>query len=234
MTIITKPLTWAHALSPFTRPVKYLVLHHEAGNGTLESIHAHHKANGWAGIGYHLFVTKDGKIYAGRPMNRTGAHCLNYNGISIGICFQGNFEQDRMGETQLRAGEEAVRYALGVYPNMKLVGHKELVATACPGHYFPLEHFKSVALAPSVGEGGTNNAAAAQIKEDESMTGEEIYQRLNDYLKDLPAPDWAAQELAEAKEYGITDGTSPMALIPRYQAAIMAKRAVDMAVMGKR
>ena len=34
-------------------------------------------------------------------------------------------------------------------------------------------------------------------------------------------------ELAEAVALGITDGTNPMQLIPRYQAAIMAKRAAQ-------
>lgn len=61
--------------------------------------------------------------------------------------------------------------------------------------------------------------------EDEDLTGKEIYDRLNEYLIDLPAPEWAREELQEAIEAGITDGTRPMQLIPRYQAAIMALRA---------
>lgn len=61
--------------------------------------------------------------------------------------------------------------------------------------------------------------------EDEDMTGEEIYEKLNEYLKTLPAPDWAKEELQEAIDAGITDGTRPMQMIPRYQAAIMALRA---------
>lgn len=64
-------------------------------------------------------------------------------------------------------------------------------------------------------------------KEDDSMTGEQIYEKLNDYLRELPCPDWAKAELEEAKKLGITDGTRPCELIPRYQAAIMAKRAMS-------
>ncbi|MPM04294.1 hypothetical protein SDC9_50570 [bioreactor metagenome] len=56
------------------------------------------------------------------------------------------------------------------------------------------------------------------------MTGEEIYIALNEYLSDHEAPEWAKAELQEAVDLGITDGTRPMQLIPRYQAAIMAKR----------
>ena len=63
--------------------------------------------------------------------------------------------------------------------------------------------------------------------EDDDMTGEEIYMKLNEYLLGVPAPSWAKKELDEAIKMGITDGTNPCSLIPRYQAAIMAKRAVE-------
>ncbi len=62
-------------------------------------------------------------------------------------------------------------------------------------------------------------------EEDEDMTGEDIYRKLKDYLSTQPVPAWARDELQEAVDMGITDGTRPMELIPRYQAAIMAKRA---------
>lgn len=62
---------------------------------------------------------------------------------------------------------------------------------------------------------------------DESMTGEEIYLKLKEYLMSMPAPDWAQAELSEAKALGITDGTAPCLPATRYQAAIMAKRAAQ-------
>ena len=68
-------------------------------------------------------------------------------------------------------------------------------------------------------------AVRPDFTEEDDMTGEEIYNKLNDYLRDKPAPAWAQAELAEAVALGITDGKNPMQLIPRYQAAIMAKRA---------
>ncbi|MBD5169222.1 MAG: hypothetical protein HDT20_03750 [Oscillibacter sp.] len=52
--------------------------------------------------------------------------------------------------------------------------------------------------------------------EEDIMTGEEIYNELNNYLKKPPVPAWAAKEFAEAVKMGITDGGDPMALIPRY------------------
>jgi len=70
-------------------------------------------------------------------------------------------------------------------------------------------------------------AVRPDFTEEDDMTGEEIYNKLNDYLRDKPAPAWAQAELAEAVALGITDGKNPMQLIPRYQAAIMAKRAAQ-------
>ncbi len=68
-------------------------------------------------------------------------------------------------------------------------------------------------------------AEIMSLKEDEDMTGEEIYRKLNEYLDTKPVPGWAREELQEAIDRGITDGTNPTRLIPRYQAAIMALRA---------
>ena len=44
-----------------------LIIHHRGGNGDLESIHQQHLRQGWAGIGYHYYIRKDGQIYGGRP-----------------------------------------------------------------------------------------------------------------------------------------------------------------------
>lgn len=64
------------------------------------------------------------------------------------------------------------------------------------------------------------------IIEEDDMSGEEIYNALQAYLAKQPLPEWAKAEMEEAKALGITDGRNPMQLIPRYQAAIMAKRAL--------
>ena len=53
----------------------------------------------------------------------------------------------------------------------------------------------------------------------------ELLEKAQRHAATLPAPDWARAELREAVDSGVTDGTRPMELIPRYQAAIMAKRA---------
>ena len=65
---------------------------------------------------------------------------------------------------------------------------------------------------------------------DEEMSYEKFKEYMDKYMEELakePVPDWAKAELQAAVDLGITDGTRPMQLIPRYQAAIMAKRAAE-------
>lgn len=66
-------------------------------------------------------------------------------------------------------------------------------------------------------------------EKEETMTGKEIYDKLNEYTATLEVPTWAKEELEKAKAAGITDRTNPMQLIPRYQAALMAYRVYEIA-----
>ena len=47
-------------------------------------------------------------------------------------------------------------------------------------------------------------------EEEDTMTGKEIYEALQEYTAKLPLPDWARAELEEAAAMGITDGENPM------------------------
>ena len=116
----------------------YIVLHHRAGNGDVNSIHSQHLGQGYAGIGYHFYVRKDGSVYRGRPVNTIGAHCLNYNRVSVGVCFEGNFEQEMPTKEQIKSGIDIVNYLLNLYPKAKVVRHKDLSETLCPGKNFDI------------------------------------------------------------------------------------------------
>lgn len=70
--------------------------------------------------------------------------------------------------------------------------------------------------------------AAAQATESEDiMTGEEIVKALNDYYATQTVPEAVQAEYQSAITAGITDGTNPTQLVPRWQAAIMAYRAAQ-------
>ena len=38
-------------------------------------------------IGYHFYLTRDGEIHRGRPLDKIGEHCQGHNRHSIGICY---------------------------------------------------------------------------------------------------------------------------------------------------
>ncbi len=125
-----------------------IVLHHAAAKScTVQDIHRWHIDRGWSGIGYHFFIRKNGEIWRGRPEDRVGAHTVSYNGRSVGICFEGNFQLEQMPQAQLAAGQELIAYLKSKYPIKDIKGHGELKSTACPGKSFPLEQLKSSAPA---------------------------------------------------------------------------------------
>lgn len=127
--------TWKHGLTP-RAATDGIVLHHAAGDGAPETIHAAHLANGWAGIGYHYYVRKDGTVHRGRPEWAAGAHVENENSHLLGICFEGNFEREEMGAAQFAAGRLLLADVLTRYP-VPVTPHRAWGATACPGKNFP-------------------------------------------------------------------------------------------------
>lgn len=215
MQIIEPDWAWSGPLTKRSG-TEYLILHHAAGNGSVEAIHRMHLARGWVGIGYHYYVRKDGSIYRGRPEDSVGGHTVGYNYRSIGVCFEGNFENETMSAVQLNAGRWLIADILSRYPSLKVVGHRELDATACPGKNFPLaELIEKEAEAMDV---------STFIN---SLTDEQAYfilEKAQRHAAKLPLPDWAKEEYTAAVSAGITDGEQPMRLVPRCQAAIMALR----------
>lgn len=113
--------------------VLLVVLHHRAGNGDLESIHTQHLKNGWAGIGYHFYIRKDGTVYEGRPIAYVGSHCKGNNSCSIGVCLEGDFRKEVPTPEQLKVTKEVYEMVRKTYRNIyKMVNHRDLFKTSCP------------------------------------------------------------------------------------------------------
>lgn len=117
-----------------------IVLHHTGENdidASAEQIHEWHIGNGWAGIGYHYVIRKDGTIERGRPELAIGSHAYGENSHSIGIHLSGDFMQAYPTEKQLdRCGaliaDICSRYGIPIDRD-HIVGHGELMGTSCPG-----------------------------------------------------------------------------------------------------
>lgn len=120
----------------------YIIIHHSdvSTPHTVEDIHRWHKKKGWAGIGYHYFISKDGEIYEGRPHDTVGAHALNFNKESIGVCFEGNFNKETMSETQLNASVMLLSLLSLAYDDAEICEHMQLdKEKTCPGQNFPFD-----------------------------------------------------------------------------------------------
>lgn len=122
-----------------SKVLEYIVIHHTASTRdmTVQEIHQLHLNQGenWKGIGYHFYIDKQGVIWRGRPEEMSGSHALDYNSVSIGICLSGNFEIEKPTEKQIQSVTNLVKYLRKKYGDFKLVGHRDLNATACPGQY---------------------------------------------------------------------------------------------------
>lgn len=98
----------------------------------------HMNGNGWADMGYHFLVDRDGTIYQGNPENLVGAHVARQNTGNLGIAMIGSFHQETLGEVQKQAVARLVRHLARKYNiainRTNIKGHKERLATICPGN----------------------------------------------------------------------------------------------------
>lgn len=159
MNIIDKGLSFG-SMNMNNHPAMLIVHHIEAEgpNWTIETIHNMHKIEkGWAGIGYHYYIRLDGSIYKGRPDTAIGAHCQGCNSNTLGISFEGNYDnRTEMPIEQYNAWCELKSYLVSKYGDIPVYGHREKGSSECPGKNFPLEKIKSATSQPSKGYVVTN------------------------------------------------------------------------------
>ncbi|MFC2314743.1 MAG: peptidoglycan recognition family protein [Selenomonas massiliensis] len=118
-----------------------VVIHH-TGNPTdddlsVVEINASHQARGWSCIGYHYVIRKDGTVEVGRPHWTVGAHAYGHNSHTIGVHVCGNFEIGEPTSEQIESlamllANLCTDYGLTIDRD-HIVGHRELMSTACPG-----------------------------------------------------------------------------------------------------
>ncbi|GAA0205682.1 peptidoglycan recognition protein family protein [Selenomonas dianae] len=123
------------------RVTDQIVIHH-TGNAvdddlSAAEIDASHKGQGWTCIGYHYVIRKDGTVEQGRPHWTVGAHAYGHNSHTIGIHVCGNFEEAEPTDAQIESlamllANLCTDYGLPIDRD-HIVGHRELMATACPG-----------------------------------------------------------------------------------------------------
>ena len=118
-----------------------IVIHHTGCNdidASAEQIHGWHLNNpGWAGIGYHFVIRKDGTIERGRPEWAIGSHAYGENSHTLGIHLSGDFMEARPTTDQIERCAALIADLCEDYdiPTDRdhVVGHGELMPTSCPG-----------------------------------------------------------------------------------------------------
>lgn len=110
-----------------------IVLHHSAGRGTIEDVDRIHRKRGYTCIGYHYYITRDGKMHNGRPIEYIGAHAKGHNKNTIGICLEGDFRKEKPTDRQIGLLALAVKNLMKNIPTIKTVyNHRDLCKTLCP------------------------------------------------------------------------------------------------------
>lgn len=157
-TVNGSTLRWPHT---YSKQIDLLVVHHTAvavqndarsGVEQVRAIYEYHAQNkGWGDVGYNYLIDRDGQIYEGKSggdyVVAGHAYCHNVN--TIGIVLLGNFEvekpsQDQMKGLQWLLDDLANKYNINVDANATyhgemfsspILGHGDLLSTACPGYY---------------------------------------------------------------------------------------------------
>ena len=126
------------------REVNLLVVHCTATRCNkdfpMSTLRASHKARGFADIGYHFYITRDGETHPCRPVHQIGAHATGWNDKSIGICYEGGLDENgRIADTRTYAQKcallDLLRQLKTDYPKARILGHYQLsenIRKACP------------------------------------------------------------------------------------------------------
>ncbi|XP_075411398.1 N-acetylmuramoyl-L-alanine amidase [Tenrec ecaudatus] len=135
--------------TPLKLPLGFLYVHHtyipappctsfaQCATNMRSMQRYHQKDRGWNDIGYSFVVGSDGYVYEGRGWHKVGAHTLGHNSRGFGVAIVGNYTAELPTEAALRAvRDELPRCALRsgyLRPDYKVLGHRQLVNTQCPG-----------------------------------------------------------------------------------------------------
>ena len=124
------------------REINKIIIHcsatPEGREHTVKDIDSWHRQRGFSMIGYHYVIYLNGEIHEGRPLKLSGAHTLNHNSNSIGICYIGGMTTDMKEpkDTRTKEQKESLTRLLDKlkedYPKATIHGHNEFANKACP------------------------------------------------------------------------------------------------------
>jgi len=121
-----------------TEKIKYIVVHHDAFDLKKNSILAINKTHiterGWKSASYHYHIDIEANVSQLHSESENTPHVQGYNNISVGVCVQGNFENQELDKKQKVELIKLLNVLIRKYPTARVVGHSDLnPTTLCPG-----------------------------------------------------------------------------------------------------
>jgi len=128
--------------------IKFVTVHHDATlidttdeRSTASRIEGHRRFHvqerGWADIGYHFIVDRQGRVWEGRSLRLQGAHVENRNPGNVGVVLMGDFDRQQPTSAQYDAMRRHVQALMARYKvsARNVLTHREWSgsSTACPG-----------------------------------------------------------------------------------------------------
>lgn len=225
--------------------IKYLVYHYTGNDGDTDANNAKYYRDNVVKASAHYFVDDNsvtqsvedlgiayavgGKKWA--DCSRTGGGSLygvvtNGNSLSIELCDTRRDGQIMATEATLARAAELGRALMEKYqiPPERVVRHFDVTGKHCPAYFMDSAAWESF----KARLGGEEEEEIVDISKLTDKECYEIVAKAARHAATLPLPtSWKAEEeLKEAREMGITDGSRPMAPATRLEAAVMIKRAV--------
>lgn len=98
--------------------------------GDVKVIRQWHLQRGFADVGYHFIIRRDGEIEVGRTLDVIGAHCEGYNRDSVGTCLVG---ERAFTDNQFAALRRIHAMLQALFPGITAHPHHEFnPAKTCP------------------------------------------------------------------------------------------------------
>ncbi len=136
-------------LTPHSRAMKYLTVHHAGGNKGTQGIdryqiwqNYHMDSKGWGDIAYHYMIHRNGTVYEARDTQYRGDTGTNYNpDRHFLVVVEGSFNANFPTVAQLERLPVVLAWAAQRFrmTTNLIGGHRDYANTTCPGHnLYPL------------------------------------------------------------------------------------------------
>ncbi len=109
------------------------VIHHFAGNISIEEAAKLHIQKWGKGISYHFVIDYDGQVNHTNHVDDISYHCGGHNTKYLGIALRGNWDREMPPYVMLESLDELIASLRLVLGDLPVYVHSDFRPTACPG-----------------------------------------------------------------------------------------------------